>query len=141
MPTNSSRVDLATLVLPLWKALTAMEKEVATAHGLSMWGYIILVAVHDDPGCNQVALARAIGHDKTRIISDLDDLQRQGLLERTPDPADRRARVLTLTPAGEERWAKAQAAVHAGEDRILAPLSPTGRATFIRTLRRLQNTY
>jgi MarR family len=48
----------------------------------------------------QAALAKAIGADKTRIIGVLDDLQERELVQRQPDPADRRVHLLALTPAG-----------------------------------------
>ena len=45
-------------------------------------------------------LAAAIGADKTRIIRTLDDLQDDGYIERSPDPDDRRVRLLAITEAG-----------------------------------------
>ncbi|MDN3359383.1 MarR family transcriptional regulator [Actinomadura sp. DC4] len=49
----------------------------------------MLGALRDRPTRTQAALAAAINADKTRLIPVLDDLQRRGLIEREPDPADR----------------------------------------------------
>jgi DNA-binding HxlR family transcriptional regulator len=62
-----------------------------------MWGYTVLNALDGAPARTQAALAQAIGADKTRIIATLDELQQAGLITREPDPADRRARLRSIT--------------------------------------------
>ncbi|WP_285543789.1 MarR family winged helix-turn-helix transcriptional regulator, partial [Streptomyces lavendulae] len=94
------RPDLAAMVVPLGRALMAAEQPVLDAHGLSMWGYVVLSALGDTALRTQAALAAAISADKTRIIAVLDDLESRELLARRPDPKDRRARLLSLTPQG-----------------------------------------
>jgi len=86
---------------PLTRALIAREEPVLHAHDISMWGYIVLTALAEQPVRTQAALAQAIGADKSRIISDLDELQQRGLIQRQPDAADRRVHLLSLTPAGD----------------------------------------
>ena len=88
------------MMVPIGRALTAGEQPILDAHGLSMWAYVVLVALADEPVRTQAALADAIRADKTRIIPVLDDLQQRGLIERSPDPADRRSHLLSLTTAG-----------------------------------------
>jgi DNA-binding MarR family transcriptional regulator len=44
-----------------------------------------------------------MGYGKTRLIAILDRLADEGLIERTPDPEDRRARIVQLTAAGRAR--------------------------------------
>src|SRR5256714_12966670 len=116
------RRDLAAMIVPLGRALSAAEEPVLRAHDLSMWAYIVLTALAERPMRTQAALARAIGADKTRIIGVLDDLQERGLIQRRPDPADRRVRVLALTPAGQRAHRPTPAALPAREERPLAPL-------------------
>lgn len=120
------------MLYPLARALIAAESPVLARHGISMWGYVVLNALEDSPARTQAALAQAIGADKTRIIAILDELQRAGLISREPDPADRRVRLLAITPAGRQVRAAAQAAIQANEDRILARLSPADRQAFLR---------
>ncbi|NUR69969.1 MAG: MarR family transcriptional regulator [Hamadaea sp.] len=114
-----------------------METDVARVHGLSHWGYIILITVRDSPGMNQLELAKAIGHDKNRIARDLDALEGAGLLGRTADPNDRRANRLHLTTDGLHRALAAQAELHQREDQMMADLTTEHRAAFTQTLRTL----
>jgi len=102
-----------------------------------MWGYVVLSALADEPMRTQAALARAIGADKTRIIADLDELQARALIEREPDPEDRRVRLLRLTPAGRRLHAEVRAAIRAGEERLLADLTAADRRVFLKVLQRL----
>ncbi|WP_214414454.1 MarR family winged helix-turn-helix transcriptional regulator [Sphaerisporangium fuscum] len=131
------RPDLAAMMSPLTRALIDAELPVLREQGLSMWGYSVLLALGERPLRTQAALAQSIGADKTRIIAVLDDLQRAGLIERTPDPADRRARLLALTAEGRRVRESAQAAIQRNEERLLARLPPEDRAAFLRVLRAL----
>lgn len=122
------------MIAPLQRALVAAEQPVLRAHGLSMWGYVVLDALEGQPVRTQAALAEFIGADKSRIIGVLDELENDGLLERTRDPADRRARLVAITPAGRRRHGEARAEIQRGEDRLLARLSPADRETLLRSL-------
>ena len=125
------------MLAPLLRELTAAEQPVLTAHGLTMWGYVVLLALDRAPMRSQAALAEAIGADKTRIIATLDHLQRTGLIERTPDPDDRRVRLLAITEAGRAVKDAAQADVQRGEERWLGELAADERRVFLDVLRRL----
>ena len=134
---EARRRDLAAMIVPLGRALMAAEVPVLRAHHLSMWGYVVLLALGDRPTRTQAALAREIGADKTRIIGVLDELQDRGLIERHPDPADRRAHLLSATPRGLQLRDSAQAGIQRQEERLLARLPPGDRAAFLRSLRAL----
>ena len=94
------RRDLAAMFAPLTRVLIAREEPVLHSHDISMWGYIVLTALVEQPVRTQAALAQAINADKSRIISVLDELQQRGLIHRQPDETDRRVHLLSLTPAG-----------------------------------------
>lgn len=123
------------MTVRLGRALMALEQPILAAHDVSMWGYAVLTALREEPVRTQAALARAIGADKTRLIAVLDELQQRGLIERRPDPADRRVHLLELTPAGRERHGAARAGIRAEEVRLLATLPAADRAAFVRSLR------
>jgi DNA-binding MarR family transcriptional regulator len=130
------RRDLAAMVVPLARALVAAEEPVLRAHQVSMWGYVVLTALADQPVRTQAALAQSIGADKSRIIGVLDELQERGLIERQPDPADRRVHLLALTEAGRRlRDSVRDAIQHQEEERELAALPEADRAAFLRALR------
>ncbi len=136
-PIEEGRPDLAAMIVPLGRALTAAELPVLRAHGLTMWAYVVLLTLTGEPVRTQNALAEAIGADKTRIIGVLDDLQERGLIERRPDPDDRRARLLSLTPEGRRLRGSAQAGIQRQEERLLARLPDPERAAFLRALQTL----
>ena len=125
------------MIVPLGRALMAAELPVLRAHDISMWGYAVLLALRERPTRTQAALAAAIGADKTRVIPVLDELQDRGLIERRRDPADRRARLLSVTPSGRRLRESVQEDIQRREDRLLARLPAGDRAAFLRTLQTL----
>ena len=140
MAPRGRRPDLAAMLGPLVREMIAAEVPVLEAHGLSMWGYIVLGALGRSPVRSQAALAEAIGADKTRIIPTLDDLQDRGYIERRPDPDDRRVRLLAITQSGRAAQAAAQEDIQRGEERWLGKLSADDRRLFLRVLRQLSAT-
>jgi DNA-binding MarR family transcriptional regulator len=136
--TQLDRPDLAAMISRLRRRLLATEQPILAAHGVSMWGYIVLTTLDKTPLRTQIALARAIGADKTRIIAVLDDLHEQGLIGREPDPADRRMRLLTLTPAGRRLRTIIRRAIRREEERLLSQFPATERRIFLRILQTLQ---
>lgn len=137
MTPRRKRPDLAAMLAPLIRELIAAELPVLEAHGVSMWGYSVLVALDRSTIRTQAALAEAIGADKTRIIAILDELQQNGLIERMADPDDRRARILAITEEGRRLKEAIQTEIQRGEERWLGTLSATDRAVFLRVLEQL----
>jgi DNA-binding MarR family transcriptional regulator len=60
----------------------------------------------------------------------LDDLEAASLIERRPDPADRRARRVVATQLGTELLATLNDRLRAAEAHLLAPLDREARETF-----------
>jgi len=131
---DGDRRNLAAMLQPLLRALVAAELPVLASHRISMWGYVVLNALEDGPARTQGALAEATGADKTRIIATLDELQQAGLITREPDPADRRARLLSITPAGRRVRNAVRAQIQANENRVLARLPVADRQAFLRAV-------
>ena len=132
-----TREDLGAQFARITGRLIDAERPLLAAHDLSMWDYVALSHLAREPVGSQLALARAIGYDKTRLIGLLDALERTGLITRAPDPADRRARIVELTAEGRRRHAAAQADIRAMEHDLLAPLSAGDRQALRRALRQL----
>jgi len=122
---------------PLTRALITREEPVLHAHDISMWGYIVLTALVEQPVRTQAALAQAINADKSRIIGVLDELQERGLIHRQPDETDRRVHLLSLTPAGDRLRRSVEAAIRRREEEVLATLPPADRDAFLRSLKAL----
>jgi DNA-binding MarR family transcriptional regulator len=126
--------DLGALFARITRRLIDAERPLLDAHGLSMWAYIALSHLARQPAGTQLALAQAIRYDKTRLIGLLDELEHDGLITRIADPTDRRARIVTLTEAGEARHAAARADIRAMEDELLEDLNPAERTRLRHTL-------
>ena len=127
------------MLQPVVRALIDAELPVLARHDITMWGYIVLNALRDAPQSTQAALAEKIGADKTRIISTLDDLQDAGLISREPDPADRRARLLSITASGDRVRRSVQDEIQRNEERLLAKLPAAERKAFLRAAARLSS--
>src|SRR5215213_4487 len=70
--------------------------------GLTIIEWYILRALYERDGQHASELARAVGRAATSFTPNLDKLQEKGLIERRPDPSDRRAVHIYLTKKGEE---------------------------------------
>jgi DNA-binding MarR family transcriptional regulator len=133
----SDREDLGALFTRVSRRLIEAERPLLAARGLTMWGYVALSRLAGGPAPRQLALAEAMGYDKTRLIALLDELEADGLVTRAPDPHDRRARVVRLTPAGRRRHAAAVRDIRAMEEAVLAELAAHERETLLAVLPRL----
>ena len=72
-------------------------------------------------GIRQKDLAASVGIEGPSVVRLLDMLIAKGLIERSEDAADRRAKLLRLTPEGLETVARIKATVQALESEVLAP--------------------
>lgn len=70
--------------------------------GLTIIEWYILRALYERDGRHASELARAVGRAATSFTPNLDKLQEKGLIERRPDPSDRRAVHIYLTRQGHE---------------------------------------
>jgi DNA-binding MarR family transcriptional regulator len=70
----------------------------ASAFGLTLSQCKALVRLEKNQGVSQARLAELAEVDAMTMVRILDRMEADGVLERRPDPADRRARCLYLTP-------------------------------------------
>jgi DNA-binding MarR family transcriptional regulator len=97
-------------------------------------GYQVLAsAARSQPG-SQLELARHLGVDRTVMTYLLDDLEKAGLIERRPDPQDRRARQIVATASGRERLGRLDRQMQAAERHVLAGLDSEGDRRAFRAL-------
>jgi DNA-binding MarR family transcriptional regulator len=101
-------------------------------------GYQVLAtASQGEPG-SQLKLAHHLGVDRTVMTYLLDDLEGARLIERRPDPADRRARRILVTALGRERLGDLGQRLRAAEQHVLAGLADDAdRQTFRALLQQL----
>lgn len=75
--------------------------QLARAHGMTRAQWVILLRLNHQPGMSQNELASLIEVEPITVGRLIDRLEVRGLVERRPDPNDRRVRRLHLTPAAE----------------------------------------
>lgn len=81
----------------------AVYADEVTKYGVSVRGQLILQALaNEELQRTQLRLGAALGLDKTTLTSELDKLERAGLVVRVPDPDDRRVRTPVITDKGVE---------------------------------------
>ncbi len=101
-------------------------------------GYQILASAAGDEHRSQQALAQRLGVDRTVMTYLLDDLEAAGLIERHPDPSDRRARRIVATPRGRDTRTRLDQRLRAAEEQLLGGLdTDEDRQVFRSLLRRL----
>ncbi len=95
--------------------------------GRNPYQHGILCSLSESQAETQAQIADALGYDRSWLVGLLDELEEEGLIERQPDPADRRRNVVTLKPAGLERLHELRAMSKHVEEEFLAPLSKDER--------------
>ena len=98
-------------------------------------GYQVIATTARAEVGSQLALAHHLGIDRTVMTYMLDDLEAAGLIERQPDPADRRARRVVVTAKGTKLLATLDHRLQAAEADLLAPLDAGERRSFRSQLR------
>lgn len=96
-------------------------------HGLRLRHYAVLRYLSAVEGARQRELSDRLGYDPSAIVSLVDDLQRLELVERRPDPSDRRNRIVVLTPAGQRLLKESEQDGARVTDELLAPLGTEDR--------------
>lgn len=98
--------------------------------------FAALMLINQNPGLTQTQLSRAMARDKSTVTPLLQQMQREGLVQRRPSDVDRRRVTLRLTKAGERALAALLA--HAAEhDRKLDAIVGPRKAEFLRLLKKI----
>ncbi|MBV9384614.1 MAG: MarR family transcriptional regulator [Streptosporangiaceae bacterium] len=108
----------------------------ATA-GARGYHYRLLAALHEFGSASQAELGRRTGMDRSDVVAALNDLTDSGLVQRSPDPADRRRNIITVTAAGTAHFRRLDSLLGDVQDELLAPLTPAERQQLTRLLTRL----
>lgn len=114
------------------EAMTAVQELPGAARG-----YHVLEAVAVGEPTSQLDLARLLGINKSVMTYLVDELEQADMVVRRPDPADRRARQVLITAAGEHALDFAREQVSDAEARLLSNLSTDDEQTLRDLMRRL----
>ena len=95
-----------------------------------------------EPGIDQNGVAARLGVERSHVSLLVEELGKRGLVERRVNGADRRARILRLTPKGDGVFDRLRGKNTAANERVLDPLTAKERELLFDLLIRVikQNT-
>jgi MarR family transcriptional regulator for hemolysin len=107
--------------------------------GLSQagWRTITMVAKSDTP-LSQSDLAHGLGVEGATMVGMIDRLARDGLIERSVSPTDRRVKLITLTQAGEEAFERVKTEGTLFRDNLLKNFDDSQKLMVAELLEKIQ---
>jgi DNA-binding MarR family transcriptional regulator len=99
--------------------------------------FAVLRAVRSNDGYSQQSLAERLRIPPSRMVAIVDELESRGLIERRPDPDDRRVRALYVTQRGQTLLQDAFNLVVQHERTISRALTVKERAELLALLNRI----
>jgi DNA-binding MarR family transcriptional regulator len=99
--------------------------------------YVLLAALDEVGSASQAELSRRTTIDRSDMVATVNELAERGLVQRAPDPTDRRRNVVSLTAAGRRHLRKLDTLLTKVQDDLLAPLSPDEREQLVHLLTRV----
>jgi len=101
------------------------------------WHYAVLASLQECGPGSQAALSRRSGIYRSDMVGVLNELAERDLVERAPDPDDRRRNIITISAQGRGHLRRLDKVLDDLHDELLAPLSPAERDQFVQLLTRL----
>ncbi|RLK52894.1 MarR family winged helix-turn-helix transcriptional regulator [Microbacterium telephonicum] len=99
--------EFSELITRMRRILTENAQRVSP--GMLPGAYKVFTTIVRRESISQSALAEALVVDKGQLSRTVRELEQLGLIQRAPDPADKRASILSPTAFGLERLAEARA--------------------------------
>lgn len=126
--------------LELHHQLHRIVDQAMCAAGLSLARAKVLMRLDEGGPMNQATLAGLLKHAPRSVTDTVDALERDGLVSRSEDERDRRARIVALTPAGREAVATARVVRTETMDQIFGSLTASERDTLAALLATIRST-
>ena len=140
---DAKKIDRSNLFFHLtrltrrWRKVLDMEVQAA---GLTdaTWRPLLHLHLLGD-GTRQKDLAASVGIEGPSIVRLLDTLIAKGLIQRSEDATDRRAKLLYLTPKGKQSVARIQETVTSLENKLLSPFGDDEVSQMAQFIQRLES--
>jgi DNA-binding MarR family transcriptional regulator len=118
-------------------AQRAIAGPALASFGVGVKAFGALAVLVEEGPLSQQRLGERQGVDRTTMVAVVDELEREGLVERRRNPSDRRAYSLHATAKGRHVLRQAREVEKRAEDEFLAPISPDDRRRLKQLLRTL----
>jgi MarR family transcriptional regulator, lower aerobic nicotinate degradation pathway regulator len=99
--------------------------------------YASLAVIRDVPDLDVTRLSSLVALDKATLAKVIERLEAKGWILRDGSDADKRVKLLRITPKGRKALTAAEPGVRRCQRRILEPLSEKERQSFMKMLERL----
>lgn len=99
--------------------------------------YRVLATLDEFGPASQAMLGRRSGIHVSEMVAAINELAERELVERAPDPADRRRNVVSLTTAGRRQLRRLEKQLAERQEEVLSPLSADERKRFTELLSKL----
>jgi DNA-binding MarR family transcriptional regulator len=109
------------------RALARRFDEALRPFALTHGQFSLLMSLNRAEPAGMARVSAALAMDRTTLTANLKPLERRGLARAAVDPADRRGRLILVTPKGKKLLKSALPAwrrAHAGVDRLLGQSDP-----------------
>ena len=116
---QSHRTSFGYHLIQLSRRWRRLDEKIMTSHGYTDVTWVPLVHLYKAAPMMQKDLAILCGLDTSSLVRLLDPLTKQGLLNRIPNPDDRRAWLLELTPEGHKQALHITKILYQSEQAIL----------------------
>lgn len=143
MESPSERTPASWQSLPSWLLTqTANHAHRLVTDGFSAvhargYHYRLLATLEQFGPASQATLGRRSGIHLSDMVATVNELTDRELVERAPDPADRRRNVISLTATGKRHLRRLEKRLAETQDELLAPLSAEERQRLTELLTRL----
>jgi len=125
------------LIAAIWeKTRRWTEKKLKTLN-ITFPQFAALTALSRKDGVTQRELSEVMDVDATTVMVVCDSLEKKKLIQRVPDPSDRRVNRIVLTDGGKEVFAKAYPQVRDGYLKVLNKTPTSELKSAVQLLERL----
>jgi DNA-binding MarR family transcriptional regulator len=137
LPVLASHRVPAHLARRFHQICTGVTAEILDGEDVTPIQWAVIAAILEEPGNGQKHIAKRVGIDPVTLGQIIDVLEKKDLVKRQTDPGDRRGRQLFLTRRGTELRLRLRPTMIEAQERLLAPLTTTERASLLDMLARV----
>ncbi|HWE06213.1 MAG TPA: MarR family transcriptional regulator [Rhizomicrobium sp.] len=131
--------DLMLLLHDVARLLRTRFDQRARARGMTRAQWVILLRLNAQPGLSQIEMASLLEVEPISVGRLIDRLEARGLVERRPDPSDRRVWRLHLLPSAQPILDEISRTREVLGAELFDGVDATARATMIDALLRMKN--
>jgi len=134
----SGTEELTASFASVFLRLTRLLDKRMAREGASLARTRVLLMIQRRGPVKAIDIAELFGLAPRTVTDTLDGMERQGLIRREPDPKDRRAKRILITPAGQQAVAATEPLRRELTGQVIGSLSAEERETFARILGKLE---